>query len=96
MSYEVKTPITQAMNEGAITRKELKKLMVRSNKPALIRLMIWICLLSISSSLIYLSIGTWFVIPSMFIQGIILVHHFQSHFQQLLQEIIYLILPQHF
>ena len=26
MSYEVKTPITQAMNEGAITRKELKKL----------------------------------------------------------------------
>ena len=76
MTYEVKTPITQAMNEGAITRKELKKLMVRSNKPAFFRLMLWVCLLSTSSYFIWLSLGTWFIIPSMFFQGIILVHHF--------------------
>ena len=36
MAYEVKTPITQAMKEGVITRKELKELMKRSDKPAFI------------------------------------------------------------
>ena len=76
MSYEVRTPITQAMNEGAITRKELKQLMTRSNKPAFIRLFLWVCILSFSSYLIWLSFNTWLLIPCMFLQGVILVHHF--------------------
>ena len=76
MTYEVRTPITQAMREGAISRKELKDLMKRSNKPALIRIIIWIALLSFTSYLIWLSIGSWYLIPAMFIHGIILVHHF--------------------
>ena len=76
MAYEVRTPITQAMREGAISRKELKDLMKRSNKPALIRIIIWIALLSFTSYLIWLSIGSWYLLPAMFIHGIILVHHF--------------------
>jgi len=76
MAYEVKTPITQAMREGAISRKELKDLMKRSNKPAVIRITIWLALLSFTSYLIWLSIGSWYLLPAMFIHGIILVHHF--------------------
>ena len=76
MTYEVKTPITQAMKEGVITRKELKELMKRSDKPAFIRLFIWITLLSLTSYLIFLSYETWYVLPAMFIHGIVLVHHF--------------------
>lgn len=76
MSYDVKTPITQAMEEGVITRKELKALMIRSNKPAFLRLLIWICLLIFTSSLIYFSYDSWLVIPSMFLQGVVFVHHF--------------------
>jgi fatty acid desaturase len=76
MTYEVRTPITQAMSEGAITRKELKELMKRSDKPAFIRLLIWIMLLSITSYLIFLSYETWYLFPAMFVHGIVLVHHF--------------------
>ena len=76
MTYEVKTPITQAMEEGVITRKELKSLMVRSNTPAFIRLFFWIFLLILTSSLIYFSYNTWLLIPAMFLQGIVIVHHF--------------------
>ena len=76
MAYEVRTPITQAMTEGALNRKELKELMKRTNKPALTRIVIWIALLSFTSYLILLSMGTWFLIPAMFMHGIIIVHHF--------------------
>jgi len=76
MTYEVRTPITQAMSEGAITRKELKELMKRSDRPAFIRLLIWIMLLSITSYLIFLSYETWYLFPAMFVHGIVLVHHF--------------------
>ena len=76
MTYKVRTPITQAMTEGALSRKELKELMKRSNKPALTRIVIWIALLSFTSYLIWLSMDTWFLLPAMFIHGIIIVHHF--------------------
>ena len=76
MPYEVKTPISQAMEEGVITRKELKSLMVRSNNPAFVRLFLWICMLILTSSLIYFSYDTWLLIPSMFVQGVVIVHHF--------------------
>jgi len=76
MAYEVRTPITQAMTEGAISRKELKGLMKRSNRPAMIRIVIWIAMLSFTSYLIWLSMGTWFLLPAMLAHGIIIVHHF--------------------
>lgn len=75
-SDEVLTPITQAMNEGAITRRELKRLMQRSDRPALQRLVLWLLLLVCSSYLVYISMGTVWLLPAMFVHGIILVHHF--------------------
>jgi len=76
MAADVLTPITQALEEGTLTRKELKNLMQRSDKPALIRLAIWCVLLAITSSLVWLSLGSWWLLPAMFIQGVVLVHHF--------------------
>ncbi len=76
MTIDVQTPITQALQEGALTRAELKQLMQRSDKPALLRLVVWVLVIVCTSFLIWLSIGTWFIIPAMFLQGIVLVHHF--------------------
>lgn len=76
MGQEVLSPLSQAMEEGAITRHQLKKLMVRSDKPAVIRIVIWILLLFITSSLISVSMGTWFLLPAMTLHGLVLVHHF--------------------
>jgi fatty acid desaturase len=75
-SDEVLTPITQAMNEGAITRRELKRLMQRSDRPALLRLSLWLLLLLCTSYLVYVSMGTLWLLPAMFVHGIVLVHHF--------------------
>ncbi len=76
MAEEVLTPITQAMKDGVLTRKELKDLMTRSNKDGLIHFLIFILSYCISGTLIWFSLGTPWVVPAMFIHGIILVHHF--------------------
>jgi len=76
MSMDVRTPITQAMAEGALTRAELKALMRRSDKPAVLRLIVWVMILLATSSLVWLALGSWFLIPAMFVHGIVLVHHF--------------------
>ncbi|MBX2839102.1 MAG: fatty acid desaturase family protein [Gammaproteobacteria bacterium] len=76
MPDSVQTPITQAMNEGALTRKELKHLMQRSDRPGLIRLVIWFALLGLTSAFVYWSLGTWWQAFAMFVHGIVLVHHF--------------------
>ncbi len=72
----VVTPITQALEEGALTRRELKQLMQRSNGPALIRLALFLVTMLATGSLVYLSMGTPWLVPAMFIHGIVLVHHF--------------------
>ncbi len=76
MSAEVLTPITQALNDGALTRRELKALMRRSDGPALRRLAVWLLALCCTGSLIWLAMGTWLVWPAMFLHGILMVHHF--------------------
>ena len=76
MATAVRTPITQAMSEGALTRQELKALMTRSDRPAFVRLAIWAMLLCFTSTLIWLSYDSWWLIPAMFLQGIVIVHHF--------------------
>lgn len=75
-STTVQTPITQAMAEGALTRKELKALMQRSDKPAVLRLLVWFCVVAITGGMIWLARGSWWLLPAMFIHGIVLVHHF--------------------
>lgn len=76
MASNVLTPITQALEEGTLSRKELKALMQRSDKPAFLRLAVWCAVLTITSTLVWLSLGSWWLIPAMFVQGIVLVHHF--------------------
>ena len=76
MAIETRTPITQALADGLLSRRELKNLMKRSNGPALQRLVIWLIVLCATGSLIWLSMGTLWMIPAMFLHGIVLVHHF--------------------
>lgn len=76
MAQEVLTPITQALNDGVLTRRELKELMQRSDRPALLHLAVWVAVLFATGSLIWLAMGTWWVVPAMFLHGIVLVHHF--------------------
>jgi len=73
----VLTPQSQALADAApITRRELKALMARSNAPALIRLPLWYGLLAATGTLIWLALGTWWLLPAMFLHGIVMVHHF--------------------
>jgi len=76
MNKLVVTPITQALEEGVLTRRELKGLMYRSNRHALIRLALFLGAMVATGFLISVSMGTIWFIPAMFIHGIVLVHHF--------------------
>jgi fatty acid desaturase len=73
---QTRTPITQALADGALTRRELKALMARSDRPALARLALWIAALGATGSLVWLALGTVWVWPAMFVHGVLLVHHF--------------------
>ncbi len=76
MPDPVLTPITQAMKEGALTRQELKSLMQRSDRPALVHLGIFIAVLGCTGGLIFLASGTWWLLPAMILHGVVLVHLF--------------------
>ncbi len=76
LAQTVATPLTQALAEGKLTREELKSFMQRSNGPALKRLVVWIALLCVTSSLVLLAWESWLIWPAMLVQGIVLVHHF--------------------
>ena len=76
MTSEALTPLTQALRDGVLSRQELKALMRRSDKPAFKRLVIWCAVLALTSLLVWLSLGSWWIVPAMFIQGVVLVHHF--------------------
>jgi len=72
------TPLSQALgNNALVPRRELKRLMKRSNVPGLIHLFWWLLLLMFTGSLIWLATGhVWLLIPAMFIHGVVMVHHF--------------------
>lgn len=76
MSLPVPTPITQALSEGVLTRRELKRLMIRSDRPGLIRLVLWLGVLALTSYLVWISQNSWAFFPAMFLHGVVLVHHF--------------------
>lgn len=76
MTIDVVTPITQALNEGALTRRELKQLMRRSDKPASLRLIAWFSLIGVTGTLITYASDSWLFVPAMFVHGVVLVHHF--------------------
>ncbi len=76
MAQAIVTPLTQVLEEGRLTRDELRALMQRSNGPAFRRLALWIVVLILTSTLITLAWDTWLVWPAMFMHGIVVVHHF--------------------
>ena len=76
MKNQVVTPLSQALAEGKLSREELKDFMRRSDGPAFKRLAGWILLLAFTSGLITLAWNSWLIWPAMFLQGIVLVHHF--------------------
>ena len=76
MSNSVLTPITQALEDGTLTRRELKDLMKRSNRPAFVRLALWCVALAITSGLIWLTFDSVWSWPAMALHGLIIVHHF--------------------
>jgi fatty acid desaturase len=76
MTSAIITPLTQALEEGKLTREELKAFMRRSNWPAIRRLILWVAILAGSTYLINLTWNSWLIWPAMFLQGIIIVHHF--------------------
>jgi len=73
---KVRTPISQAMEEGALSRQELKQLMQRTDRPAFLKLLVWFTVLAVTGSLIWISQGSLWLVPAMFLHGIVLVHHF--------------------
>ncbi|MEX0284640.1 MAG: fatty acid desaturase family protein [Paracoccaceae bacterium] len=76
MSKAIVTPLTQALAEGKLTREELKGFMQRSNGPGLRHLALWILTLACTTTLITLAWDSWLIWPAMFVQGVVLVHHF--------------------
>ncbi|MCY4136894.1 MAG: fatty acid desaturase [Rhodobacteraceae bacterium] len=76
MEQAVLTPITQALKEGALSRRELKLLMRRSNLPGLLHLATFVAVLLCTGFLVWFSEGSWWVIPAMFLHGVVWVHLF--------------------
>lgn len=76
MADAIVTPLTQALAEGKLSREELKSFMRRSNGPALLRLIVWVAVLALTTTLITLSWNSWLIWPAMLVQGVVLVHHF--------------------
>jgi len=75
----VLTPMSDVFNEqeAALTRRELKALMKRSNKPGLIHLGLWLLLLTFTATLVTVSMASWWLLlPAMFVHGVVMVHHF--------------------
>ena len=76
MSRTVVTPLTQALSEGKLTRQELRSLMTRSDGLALRRLIPWSAMMGASAALVWWAMGSVWMVPAMFVHGVILVHHF--------------------
>jgi len=72
----VVTPLSQALSEGNLTREELRELMERSNGPALKWLAGWVAVVLTTGSLVVFAWNSWLIWPTMFLHGIVIVHHF--------------------
>ncbi len=59
-----------------MTRPELRELMRRSNLHGAMHLAKFMLVLAVTGLLVWLSLGTWWLIPAMFVHGIVVVHHF--------------------
>lgn len=76
MNQAIQTPISQAMAQGIISRRELKRLMRRSNWPAFSRLVGLAVLLGFTGFCVSQTMATAWVWLAMFFHGIVIVHLF--------------------
>lgn len=77
MTSPALSPLSQAMADGApISRRDLKALMKRSDRPGLIRLVLWCATLAATGALVWAASESWLIWPAMFLHGIVVVHHF--------------------
>ena len=72
----VTTPISQAVAEGRISRAELRELMRRSDALPLLHLLLWMATVSASGVAVWLALDGPWLLPAMFLHGVVLVHHF--------------------
>lgn len=64
---------TNAVSSGVkLDKKTLKSIASRSDKPGVIYILQWLIALTLTSSLVWMSLGTWWVWPTMFVHGVLL------------------------
>ena len=76
MNAPVTTPISQAVAEGRLSRAELRALMRRSNALPALRLLWWAAAICATGALVWLALDGPWLLPAMFLHGVMLVHHF--------------------
>jgi fatty acid desaturase len=76
MRQTIQTPISQAMAQGIVSRQELKRLMRRSNRPAISRLIGLAILLGFTGFCVAQAMTTAWIWLAMFFHGIVIVHLF--------------------
>jgi fatty acid desaturase len=76
MNARVSTPVSQALDEGRITRAELRNLMRRRDALPLLHLLAWCFTVAATGTAVWFATDTlWFGL-AMFVHGVVLVHHF--------------------
>ena len=76
MTAPVTTPISQAVAEGRLSREDLRRLMRRSDALPLAHLALWTATVLASGTLVWLALDGPWLLPAMFVHGVVLVHHF--------------------
>ena len=65
-------PTNPASSNVKLEKMTLKSIASRSDKPGLIYLFQWLIALTLTGSLVWMSLGTWWVWPAMFVHGVLL------------------------
>ncbi len=73
---KVITPLSQALSEGVLTRADLRVFMTRTNGTALMHLAMFLLLIAVTGTFVWMSLDSIWFVPAMFLHGIVLVHHF--------------------
>jgi fatty acid desaturase len=66
------TATTPETSGVSLDKKTLKRLMRRSDRPGLVYLGIWAAFLAAGGALVFLSLGTWWIVPAMIFYGSVL------------------------
>ena len=65
-------PTNAASSDVKLEKKTLKSIASRSDKPGVIYVFQWLIALMLTGCLVWMSLGTWWVWPAMFVHGVLL------------------------